>query len=290
MRMNMKNAIKKIWFSLYKSGRVVLLDYPVRPAACYTREENHPQQKLFNLIAAGKLNYQRFLQDTLKYKEAFSTIAEDRLVKNGIDPGWNNGYLPGLDMIMLYSLLAQMKPKRYIEIGSGTSTKVAYKSRKENSLGFEIISIDPAPRKNILDVADKMHTCEIQKTDAEIFRVLEENDVVFFDGTHMLYPNSDVMWFFLEILPVLKKGVIVHLHDIYLPYDYPAFMLDRYYNEQYVLGALLLNNPGKYEMLCPNYFIYSEKDMLSILDPIWQLEALRNVEQHGGSFWLKVLS
>jgi hypothetical protein len=114
-------------------------------------------------------------------------------------------------------------------------------------------------------------------------QTLEKDDVLFFDGTHLLYPNSDVMWFFLEILPNLKKGVVVHLHDVYLPYDYPDFMLKRYYNEQYVLATLLLNNPEKYEILSPNYFIYSDKALHHLLDPIWELEALKNVEQHGGS-------
>ena len=95
---------------------------------------------------------------------------------------------------------------------------------------------------------------------------------------------------FLEILPRLKPGVVVHIHDIYLPYDYPDFMLKRYYNEQYVLGALLLANSHKYEVLCPNYFIYSDKDLHSTLKPIWELDVLKNVEQHGGSFWIRVHS
>jgi hypothetical protein len=65
-------------------------------------------------------------------------------------------------------------------------------------------------------------------------------------------------------------------------------MLERYYNEQYLLGALLLNNPEKYEILCPNYFIYSDKELHKILDPIWKLDSLKNAEQHGGSFWIKI--
>ena len=189
---------------------------------------------------------------------------------------------------MLYSLLAEIKPKNYVEIGSGTSTQVAYKCRKENSLDFSITAIDPFPRKEIEAVVDKMIKQEIQKTDIALFSSLKENDIVFFDGTHLLFPNSDVMWFFLEVLPVLKPGVIVQVHDVYLPYDYPGFMLQRYYNEQYLLGALLLNNPHKFEVMCPNYFIYTDDELNKILQPVWQLASLKNVEKHGGSFWLRI--
>src|SRR5436190_5451625 len=286
--MNIRDTAKKILFSLYNSGRVVLLDFPITPAPLYTEVDKHAHQKLLDLIANNNSHYDRILQTTVKFKDAFSMITEDRLIQNNVDPGWNNGYLPGLDMIMLYSLLAQINPSKYVEIGSGTSTRVAYKSRKENSLNFEIISIDPSPRKNISKVTDKIYGQKIQQTDTALFQSLDENDILFLDGTHLLYPNSDVMWFFLEIFPILKKGVIVHIHDIYLPYDYPDFMLKRYYIEQYVLGALLLTSPEKYEILCPNYFISTNKALHEILNPIWKLNALKNVEQHGGSFWIKI--
>lgn len=285
--MYLRNIIKKIWFSLYGSGRIVLLDHPVFPAPLYSE---NPHGTLFDLIQANRENYCQLLKNTLDYKDALSRIRHDKIVTNETDPGWNNGHFPGLDMIMLYSLLSQIKPSKYVEIGSGTSTKVAYKAKKENSLNYEIISIDPSPRKNISKVADKIYRQNIQDVGLDVTQTLEKNDVLFFDGTHALYPYSDVQWFFLEILPNLKKGVVVHFHDIYLPYDYPDFMLKRYYNEQYLLGALLLNNPGKYDIISPNYFIYSEKTLLHLLDPIWKLEALQNVEQHGGSFWLRIVS
>jgi hypothetical protein len=284
--MSIRNTVKKIWFSLYNSERIVLLDFPIKPLTLYP--DKHPHQKLFDLIESNKTIYEQFLRNTLKYKDAFQTIIENKLIKNEFDPGWNNGYLPGLDIIMLYSLLSQINPSKYLEIGSGTSTKVAYKSRKENSLNYEIISIDPLSRQNISKVTDKVYKQKIQQIDTKIFQTLDENDIIFFDGTHVLYPNSDVMWFFIEILPILRKGVVIHIHDIYLPYDYPNFMLERYYNEQYILGSLLLSNPEKYEILCPNYFIYSERELHGTLNPIWKLDALKNVEQHGGSFWIKI--
>lgn len=285
--MNIKETIRKIWFSLYNSGRIALLDYPVKPQRTYT-ENGHPHSSLYQLINGNRNTYQQFLQNTLPYSNTFASLKEDAAVTDETEPGWNNGHFPGLDIILLYSLLAQIKPAHYVEIGSGTSTKVAFKAKKDHSLSVRITAIDPSPRKNIAAVADTVIQQKIQEADLAIFDSLKENDIVFFDGTHILLPGSDVMWFFLEILPRLKKGVIIQIHDIYLPYDYPDFMCQRYYNEQYLLGTLLLNNPGKYEIICPNYFIYTDKELLAVLDPVWQLPSLQKVEQHGGSFWMRI--
>lgn len=93
---------------------------------------------------------------------------------------------------------------------------------------------------------------------------------------------------FLEILPFLKKGVIVHFHDIYLPYDYPQFMCDRFYNEQYMLAAFILSNPGKFKTILPNYFISEDAELAQIISPMWNHPNLNNIETHGGSFWLQV--
>jgi len=94
--------------------------------------------------------------------------------------------------------------------------------------------------------------------------------------------------FYLEILPRLRKGVIVHIHDIYLPYDYPQFMCDRFYSEQYGLAMYLLANPKKYKPILPNYFIYSDKELSELISPIWNNPILSNVERHGGSFWIRI--
>src|SRR5262249_25813078 len=117
--MDLKNMVKKIWFSLYDSGRVVLLDYRVSPKALYTEANKNPHSRLFNLLAVNRSTYQQILKTTLNYEDAFSVMVEDKMVKNDIEPGWNNNYLPGLDIIMLYSLLSEIKPSKYLEIGSG---------------------------------------------------------------------------------------------------------------------------------------------------------------------------
>src|SRR5690606_34794537 len=117
---------------------------------------------------------------------------------------------------------------------------------------------------------------------------LEANDILFIDNSHRVFPNSDGMICFLELLPRLKKGVIVHIHDIYLPYDYPQFMCDRFYNEQYVLAAFVLANPSRYRTLLPNYFVSEDAELADVLSPFWNLPQMAGVERHGGSYWLQI--
>jgi hypothetical protein len=284
--MNIKSAIKKIAYTLLNNNRVVLLDYAIKPTELYT--PNAPHQAIQQLIERDSAIIEANLQSTVKYKEAILAINKINNESNEQMPTWNNGFLPGLDIIMLYSIIAQNQPKNYVEIGSGNSTKVVRSCIKTENLSTKITSIDPYPRKNIDNIVDVSIRKPVQNVDVAIFKNLQKGDVVFFDGTHTLYPNSDVQWFFLEVLPVLPVGVIVQIHDIYLPYDYPSFMLERYYNEQYILATALINAPLKYEIVAPNFAIFKNDKWQNLLNPLWQSERLKDVERHGGSFWFKI--
>jgi len=228
------------------------------------------------------------LQKALTYTETIRQIKDMKAESDTCKPVWNNGYLPGLDIIGIYTLLTAFKPQKYVEIGSGNSTKVAYKAKTENHLQMEIISIDPMPRAEIDNLADTVIRKPFENTDFSFLFELQANDVLFVDNSHRILPNSDAMVFFMEILPKLNKGVIVHLHDIYLPYDYPQFMCDRFYTEQYGLAFYLLSNPEKYKTILPNYFISEDPELSALIAPIWEHENLKNVERHGGSYWLQI--
>jgi hypothetical protein len=282
----LRNFIKRLYFAFRPSHRVVLLDYPVEPRAVYSPE--HPHKRLFEIISGNDEFYKKILLFSLQFKNKFHPIKDNKTEKDLTQPCWNNGYMPGLDIILLYTLINYYKPKRYAEIGSGASTKTVLKARKENNLDFSITCIDPNPRQEIKTLADKWYNSPLQDIPVDFFCSLSENDIVFFDGTHMLYPNSDVLWFFLEVLPALSKGVIVQIHDIYIPYDYPPFMRERYYSENYLLGALVLNNPDKYEVLSPNFYISEQKHLSGMLEELWQHPNLSKTERHGGSFWFRI--
>lgn len=215
-------------------------------------------------------------------------IRDSRKESDSSLPTWNNRYLPGLDIIGIYTMLARFKPKRYIEIGSGNSTRIAHKAFIEQDLSTEFISIDPKPLLEIDQLPNRILRQPFENIDFDIVNELNANDVLFVDNSHRVLPNSDSMVFFMEIFPRLKRGVIVHLHDVYLPYDYPQFMCNRYYSEQYALACYLLANPDRYEVLLPNYFISEDKELAEIIAPIWEHENLKNVERHGGSFWIRI--
>ncbi len=275
--------LKKIYNAFFRPGKLALLDYEVDLSPVYSKAT--PHQQLFQLIEEKKESYQQMLQQALQLKEFFLSIQTNESTASTA-PVWNNQFFPGLDMVMLYTILTVVKPKQYIEIGSGTSTKLAAKAKAEQQLSFSITCIDPDPRKEITEVADHWYNIPLQQAPLSLFEQLEENDVLFFDGSHLLHANSDVQWFFMEVLPSLKKGVIVQVHDIYLPYDYPQNMCNRFYAEQYMLATALLTNPEKFEMIAPLYYISEDDGLKQILQPLWKV--LPGVEKHGGSFWLRI--
>jgi hypothetical protein len=89
-------------------------------------------------------------------------------------------------------------------------------------------------------------------------------------------------------MPRLHRDVILHLHDIYWPVDYPNEFADRYYNEQYLLGALIANGLTSYDVLLPNYYVSLNHDLISLTEPLWSVsEGLQGVERHGCSFWMR---
>lgn len=279
--------IKQLYRFLSPKFQNLFLDYPVEFKPRYGHGKG-PHPELYRIVDANRALYKTLLEAALSLKDHIWQIKDLKNEQDAIQPGWNNNFLPGLDMIGIYTMLHYYKPEKYIEIGSGNSTKVAFKAKKDHHLQTEIISIDPMPRAEIDSLADQIIRKPFEEIDLSILDQLNENDILFVDNSHRILPNSDAMVFFMEILPRLKKGVIVHIHDVYLPYDYPQFMCDRFYSEQYGLAFYLLANPSKYQTILPNYFIFKDKELSEVIAPIWAHENLKQVERHGGSFWLKI--
>ncbi|TSA39086.1 MAG: class I SAM-dependent methyltransferase [Porphyromonadaceae bacterium] len=283
MKFSLKSTAK-LFLPKYQK---LILEYKVDMKPRYGHESAvHPG--LLHLIE--NVSYTDFLNQILTHKEIFFSL---NLSENEPDenlPAWNNGFLPGLDIMALYTLIGYFQPAHYIEIGSGNSTKVARKAIKDNKLATLILSIDPFPRANIDHLADEIIRKPLEKMDdiGLISDRLGANDILFIDNSHRCLPNSDVTVCFLEILPLLKPGVIVEFHDIYLPWDYPPFLCDRFYSEQYMLAAFLLANPKKYQPIFPAWHISQTPELTGILDEIWNHPNLKNVEKHGGSFWIQI--
>ncbi len=280
-------TLKEIYKFLNPKYQTLFLDYKVNLQPRYGFGKQ-PHEELYKIINSQREYYKALLEKSLKYMDTIQIIKDIKEETIPINPVWNNGFLPGLDIIGLYTLIAELKPAKYVEIGSGNSTKIAYKAKQEQKLNTEIISIDPQPRAEIDVLANKIIREPAENIDFEFILNLQENDILFIDNSHRILPNSDSMVFFLEILPKLKKGVVVHIHDIYLPYDYPQFMCDRAYSEQYGLACYLLANSKKYKPILPCFFISEDKELSGIITPIWEHKNLQGVEKHGGSFWLRI--
>ena len=152
----------------------------------------------------------------------------------------------------------------------------------------KIISLDPCPRVEIDDICDDIIRCPLEEVDINIFKKLNEGDILFIDSSHRIFMNSDVTVTFLDIIPDLNKDVYVHFHDIYLPFDYPSQYQYKYFSEQYLLAAYLLRNDDVFEIVLANAFISQDEELLKVMAPLFQDPRLDKVQQHGVSFWVKI--
>jgi hypothetical protein len=197
-----------------------------------------------------------------------------------------------VDWEVLYCMIRHFKPRRMIEIGSGTSTRVSAmaleKNREELGIVASLTAIEPYPRKDLVIGFPGLTTLKrefVQNVDLAEFEQLEENDIFFIDSSHMLKTGSVVWYEFLEILPRLKQGVIIHVHDIFLPYDYRrdwALKRSIFWNEQYLLQAFLAFNDS-FEVILANSFLHHRHPAV-----LRQAFPWYDPEEHiPGSFWFR---
>lgn len=162
----------------------------------------------------------------------------------------NNKSFGAGDAEYWYSLIRAVKPKRIIEIGSGNSTLMAFralKKNRENDADYrcEHICIEPYEQPWLEKTGAKIIRERVEDIPLSFFAQLENSDILFIDSSHIIRPQGDVLHEYLQILPTLNPGVIVHVHDIFSPHDYPkAWLVDqvRFWNEQYLLEAFLTQN------------------------------------------------
>jgi hypothetical protein len=152
---------------------------------------------------------------------------------------WDQDWFPRLDAAIAYALVRDRRPARIVEVGSGHSTRIMAAAITVAGLTTKVTAIDPEPRADIVATGAQM-ICETVPTCGEApFAELGAGDVLFIDSSHVLMPGSDVDFLFNRILPLLPPGVLVHIHDVFLPDDYPADWAWRGYNEQLAVAVLL---------------------------------------------------
>lgn len=271
-----------------KFGKIVEFEYEHVPTQ-RPIGQTEGGKRLLQMVASRSASYVTTIEQFARYMPDLLTIQET--TSDSTAPFWTNGWFPVLDAISLYGFLRARKPLRYIEVGSGNSTKFARRAITDGGLDTKIISIDPYPRAEIDDICDQVIRSKLENFDFSSIGGLTKDDILFIDSSHRVSQGNDVAVFFTEILPALPPGMIYGMHDIMLPEsDYPASWLDRHYGEQYLLAAYLSGGANRDQILFPAYFLTARKDtMLSAFQPLFSSDALNARQEHiyGFSFWFR---
>lgn len=197
-----------------------------------------------------------------------------------------------VDAEVLHGMIRSARPKRIVEIGSGFSTLVASGALARNADdGYRgvITCVEPFPRPFLegLPHVDQIIRQPVQQVPLSVFTELNEGDILFIDSTHVAKVGSDVCYEFFEILPRLRPGVLVHVHDVFFPEEYPRrwIMKDHYFwNEQYVLQAFLSFNTAFQVVWCGRYMHTYRPDVLELAFPSYPANATYNFP---ASFWMR---
>ena len=197
----------------------------------------------------------------------------------------NNHLFEDIDALVAYCMVRHFKPRLIIEVGSGFSSLLLGEAATRNKHSA-LVCIEPFPREFLREGFPGLQSLmekQIQDIDLDFFSQLQSGDILFIDSSHTVKIGGDVNYLFLEVLPRLRPGVIVHVHDIFLPFEYRRdWVLDefRFWTEQYILQAFLTFN-SQFEVLLANSYLnhYYQQDLKTAFPGLssWA----------GGSFWMR---
>jgi predicted O-methyltransferase YrrM len=222
-----------------------------------------------------------------RFRDEFAELPLDRPRDWGARPRFfrRNDAFQNIDPLAYWGIIRTHRPSRIVELGSGYSTLLAREALAANGAGH-VTAIDPFPREFIRrsDHDIELVAAPAEQVDPAVLLSLEPDDIVFVDSSHVVRQHGDVIWFFLAILPRLRDGVIVHVHDIHLPFDYPSELITQrnvYWTEQYLLQAYLLKNTA-------DEVLFSSRFAAHVF-PGDASRAFPDVDRlDGGSFWLRI--
>ncbi len=170
----------------------------------------------------------------------------------------DNLFFGSPDAEAAYAMVRLHRPGTIVEIGSGHSTRLLRQAILDEGLETTLVSIDPSPRTDVSRLADVLHRTPVELLDdPEIVQRLGENDVLFIDSSHEIRCGNDVVHCYLQLLPRLGRGVLIHVHDVFLPFEYPRpWVLEkgRAWNEQYLVQAIL-GWSDAFEVLWPGHYL-----------------------------------
>jgi predicted O-methyltransferase YrrM len=212
------------------------------------RKDRGPYEALEPIFAEAAETFASLLRSMSGCAEAFRAIGG----APPPEPRWEQDWFPRLDAAALYVLVREAKPARIVEVGSGHSTRFMMRAARDGGFSVALTAIDPAPRADIEGIGATLIRSAVQGAGLSPFAELTEGDILFIDSSHILMPGTDVDMLFNHVLPALKRGVMVHVHDVFLPDDYPPEWEWRGYNEQ--LGVATLIQGGGYKLLWASHY------------------------------------
>jgi len=224
------------------------------------------------------------------YAQELLAIPMDREIQLGFY--YNNGFFEAGDAEFLYNIVRHAKPRRIFEIGSGHSTmmaRIALAANSADDADYQCrhVCVEPYEAEWLDDVGVELVRTPVEQIDPGFFTQLEANDVLFIDSSHMIRPQGDVLFEYLQILPTLNSGVLIHIHDIRTPKDYlPSWITDevRFWNEQYLLEAFLSFNNEFRIVGAVNHLRHHYPHDLARCCPVLG-KSIDDVEP--GSFWIQ---
>jgi len=221
-------------------------------------QSGHFRRQVFPLLPQiARCDPNPLLEALEKYRDRTSRFANAR--EEGTF-SFSNDYFTSPDAEVAYTLIRLLHPKRIIEVGSGNSTHLFREAITDGELGTKLVSVDPSPRREIESVADEVIRRRLEDLSlSESQDVLQPNDILFIDSSHEIRSGNDVVTLFLNVLPRLNCGVVIHVHDIFLPFEYPREWIIRNtlnvnWNEQYLVQAMLQGS-DQFEVLWPGHFL-----------------------------------
>ena len=264
-------------------GYWVPLEYPPSARSSGVTRTDGP---LYDVVAGAESTYRGSLRTIASFDSDLARIP--RTADDGRTPSWINEFMPGLDSASIYAFVRSRRPRTYFEIGSGISTRFARRAIEDGKLETRIVSIDPSPRAEIDGLCDEVIRQPLELVEQAQLPALQENDVLFLDGSHRAFTGSDATVFFCDVLPTLSPGVLVGVHDVFLPDDYPEPFIQRHYSEQYLLAALLVGRPEWIDLVLAADYVSKRPELAGELSALWGRPELADIPTQGGGFWFEL--
>lgn len=287
-----KRQFKNLPFTkaiLFKVGVFPIIDHYYEPL--YNPESLKKSLREDRNLSGIDFNIPEQLEllSRFNYNEELVQFPKEKL-NDKIEFCYNHGSFLSGDAEYLYNMIRLFKPGKIIEIGSGSSTLMAINALKKNKednskYDCEHICIEPYEFAWLEQCNVTVIRKLVEDVDLSIFKSLNKNDILFIDSSHIIRPQGDVLFEYLEILPILNPGVLVHIHDIFSPKDY----LDGWvhnavlWNEQYLLEAFLTHN-NQYKIIgATNFLMHNYYEQFASKCPILKTQK----EREPGSFWIR---